>query len=110
MLGEFVTQCKRKSWGLYLPAKMGQQVNFTPESLEAAPIDMTVRGEGDDETETRELAGAIVRLGGVESILCLGNPGTHFLYRPNQFNIENWQTRARLTYRFYWARGRREAA
>src|SRR5579859_3388927 len=28
------------SWGLYLPAKMGQQLKFTPESLDTAPIDL----------------------------------------------------------------------
>jgi hypothetical protein len=43
----------------------------------------------------------------MESILCLGNPGVPFVYRPQQFNIQG--PHARLTYRLYWAHGRREA-
>jgi hypothetical protein len=47
-----------------------------------------------------------MKLAGVEAILCLGRPGTPFLYRPEQFNIKNSQIGGRLTCRFYWANRR----
>jgi hypothetical protein len=53
-----------------LPAKQGQQLKFMPEALDVQPIDLPARGaEG---VEMRELAGGTVKLGGVESIRCLG--------------------------------------
>jgi hypothetical protein len=96
------------AWGLYLPARMGQQMTFIPESLDLSTIDLPVRGASD--RDSRELAGAILRMGGVECVLCLGDPGTPFLYRPTQFKIQNSQMQGLLTFRFYWAHGRTLAA
>jgi hypothetical protein len=88
-----------ETWGLYLAIELGAAVHFQYDELNIASL---TQDDG-------SAIGAEMSLGGwtAKLILRQASQGQSHLYRPKEMKVQG--PKATLTYRFYWAEGRRAA-